>query len=165
MNHALWNSSVQQTDMDRAHSDGMPGLAVSQTSFPASHGSPALQSFDNPNDGSFGPGHSASPLRPRMMVQEERGLADTIYINPNSLDSNRLFSQVDEAGNRAMHAPNSSLNFNTSDQAVQATASSIPWQQFQQQSDARIERVVPGVQATTKACTSLHDEMKVTTLP
>lgn len=144
MNHALRNPLVQQVDMGREHSDRMLRLAVSQTDFPASHGSPALQSFENANDGSFGPGHSASHVRPHMMVREERGLADTRYIDPNSLDQNRFSFQENESGNMAIQAPSSSSNFGFQNQAIQATASSISWPHIQQQGYARNERMVFG---------------------
>lgn len=154
MNHALRNSSVQQTNMGRAHLDRMVPLAIPQTSFPASHGSLALQSFENANDGRFGPGHSAGYARPKTMMREERVLVDTRHMEPNSPDSNHWSFRENETRNMAIQAPSSSLNFDSQNQAIQVSAPSVSWQEIQQQSHARNERMVFG-------SSSYHQSMQI----
>lgn len=154
MNHALRSSSVQQTNMGRAHLDRMLPLAVPQRSFPASHGSLALQLFENANDGTFGPGHSAGHVRPRTTMREERVLVDTRHTNPNSPDPNRLLFREDETRNMAIQAPSSSFNFDSQNQAMQVSVSSVLRPEIQQQSHVRNERMAFG-------SSSYHQSMQI----
>lgn len=143
-NHAQWNSQDQPTEEGRAHSDRLSQLAVTQSDFPSLQESPALQLFENANDGRHGPGHPADHVRPQATMREEREIVDTRYISPYPTDLNRLFPQEDDAGNMAMQPQMTPLNFDFQHQADQAAPSTFSQPLIQQQSFAQIEGMVSG---------------------